>query len=135
MMMRVAADEQAAPLAGADNFAIDPGNGYLDLSWNAIDGATAYDIRAKESGAANWHSVANKVTGTSYRYTTDKKIDYVAVRGVQRLKRRPLGRTLPDTPGRLHERRLGRCRLRWRRVSVRLRRRGHRRRHSAAEPQ
>ena len=65
-----------------DNFAVDPGNGYLDLSWDAVENATAYDIRAKESGVNDWHSVADKVTGTSYRYTTDKTIDHVAVRAV-----------------------------------------------------
>ena len=68
--------------AAPDNFAVDPGNGYLDLSWNAVENATAYDIRARESGVNDWHSVANKVTGTSYRYTTDKTIDHVAVRAV-----------------------------------------------------
>ena len=68
--------------AAPDNFAVDPGNGYLDLSWNAVANATAYDIRARESGVNDWHSVANKVTGTSYRYTTDKTIDHVAVRAV-----------------------------------------------------
>ena len=68
--------------AAPDNFAVDPGNGYLDLSWNAVANATAYDIRARESGVNDWHSVASKVTGTSYRYTTDKTIDHVAVRAV-----------------------------------------------------
>ena len=68
--------------AAPDNFAVDPGNGYLDLSWNAVENATAYDIRARESGVNDWHSVASKVTGTSYRYTTDKTIDHVAVRAV-----------------------------------------------------
>ncbi len=68
--------------AAPDNFAVDPGNGYLDLSWNAVENATAYDIRARESGVNDWHDVAQKVTGTSYRYTTDKTIDYVAVRAV-----------------------------------------------------
>ena len=82
MMLRVAADEKAAPLAGAASLGVDPGNGYLDLSWGAVAGATSYDIRAKEAGASGWHDVAQKVTGTTYRYTTDKTINKVAVRGV-----------------------------------------------------
>ena len=65
-----------------DNLVVDPGNGYLDLSWDAAAGATHYDIRAKESGVNDWHAVAWKWAGTSYRYTTDKTIDYVAVRAL-----------------------------------------------------
>ena len=65
-----------------DNLVVDPGNGYLDLSWDAADGATHYDVRAKESGVNDWHAVAWKWAGTSYRYTTDKTIDYVAVRAL-----------------------------------------------------
>ena len=66
--------------AAPDNLAVNPGNGYLDLSWNAVSGATAYDIRARAAGVNDWHSVANKVTATTYRYTTDQAIDQVAVR-------------------------------------------------------
>ena len=66
--------------AAPDNLAVNPGNGYLDLSWNAVTGATAYDIRARAAGVNDWHSVANKVTATTYRYTTDQAIDQVAVR-------------------------------------------------------
>ena len=58
------------------------GVGYLAITWDAAPGATAYDIRAKEAGASDWHFVARKVTGTSYRYTTDKAIDQVAVRAL-----------------------------------------------------
>ena len=66
--------------AAPDNLAVNPGNGYLDLSWNAVTGATAYDIRARAAGVNDWHSVANKVTATTHRYTTDQTIDQVAVR-------------------------------------------------------
>ncbi len=66
--------------AAPDNFAVNPGNGYLDLSWNAVAGATHYDIRAREAGVNDWRFVARKITGTSYRYTTSKTIDQVAVR-------------------------------------------------------
>ena len=65
-----------------DNVFVDPGDGYLDISWSAADGATHYDVRAKESGVNDWHPVAWKVAGTTYRYTTDKTIDYVAVRAL-----------------------------------------------------
>ena len=67
-------------LAPPGNLSVTPGDGYLDIYWDAVSGATAYDIRAKEAGASDWHSVANKITATSYRYTTGKTIDYVAVR-------------------------------------------------------
>ena len=78
---------KATPLGYDDNLAVDnlyvdPGNGYLEISWNAVEGATAYDIRAREAGVNDWHYVAYKVAATSYRYTTDKTIDYVAVRAV-----------------------------------------------------
>ena len=59
---------------------VTPGDGYLDISWNAVSHATGYDVRAKEAGASDWHSVANKITGTSLRYVTARTIDYVAVR-------------------------------------------------------
>ena len=77
----------ATPLAfdpnlTVDNLFVDPGNGYLDISWNAAEGATHYDIRAREANVNNWHAVAWKWSGTSYRYTTDKTIDYVAVRAL-----------------------------------------------------
>ena len=65
-----------------DNVFVETGNGYLDISWSAAPGATHYDIRAKEANANSWHAVAYKVTGTIYRYTTDKTIDYVAVRAL-----------------------------------------------------
>ena len=47
-----------------------------------MEGATAYDIRARESGVNDWHTVATKVTATTYRYTTDKTISHVAVRAL-----------------------------------------------------
>ncbi len=68
------------PNLTVSNLSVTPGDGYLDISWDAAQGATGYDIRAKEAGASDWHSVANKITATAYRYTTGKTIDYVAVR-------------------------------------------------------
>ena len=62
------------------NLSVTPGDGYLDLSWDAVSDATGYDIRAKTSNSNSWHSVATDVTATSYRYTTSETIDYVAVR-------------------------------------------------------
>ena len=62
------------------NLSVTPGDGYLDLSWDAVSDATGYDIRAKTSNSNSWHSVAADVTTTSYRYTTSETIDYVAVR-------------------------------------------------------
>ncbi len=67
-------------LAAPSGLSVTPGDGYLDISWDAVNHATGYDIRAKEAGASDWHDVAQKVTATSYRYTTTKTIDYVAVR-------------------------------------------------------
>ena len=59
---------------------VTPGDGYLDISWDAVTDATGYDVRAKTSGSSDWHDVASNVTGTSHRYTTNDIIDYVAVR-------------------------------------------------------
>ena len=71
-----ALDVPAAP----SNLSITPGDGYLDIAWDAVSDATGYDVRAKKAGAADWHAVERNVTGTSYRYTTTETIDYVAVR-------------------------------------------------------
>ena len=71
-----ALDVPAAPA----NVAVEPGTGYLDISWDAVSDATGYDVRAKKAGAADWHAVVRNVTGTSYRYTTTETMDYVAVR-------------------------------------------------------
>ena len=68
-----------APFAPT-GLSVTPGDGYLDISWNAVSGATGYDVRAKEAGASDWHTVANKITATSLRYVTARTIDYVAVR-------------------------------------------------------
>ena len=62
------------------NLAVAPGDGYLDIAWDAVTGATGYDVRAKKADASDWHSVASNVTTTSHRYTTTETIDYVAVR-------------------------------------------------------
>ena len=62
------------------NLTVDPGDGYLDVAWDTVSGATGYDVRAKTAGSTSWHSVASNVSGTSHRYTTDLTIDYVAVR-------------------------------------------------------
>ena len=68
-----------APFAPT-GLSVTPGDGYLDISWNAVSGATGYDVRAKEAGASDWQTVANKITATSLRYVTARTIDYVAVR-------------------------------------------------------
>ena len=68
------------PPAGPQNPTVEPGDGYLDFSWDAVSGAVSYDVRAKAQGAASWHGVASGVTATSYRYTTDVTLDYLSVR-------------------------------------------------------
>ena len=68
------------PPAAPSGLTVTPGDGYLDVEWDAVSGATGYDVRAKRAGAADWHDVANNVTETSHRYTTTETIDYVAVR-------------------------------------------------------
>ena len=70
----------AAPTAAPANLAVAPGSGFLGITWDAVDVATGYDVRAKSEGAANWHTVASNVTGTSYNYTTSQTMDYVGVR-------------------------------------------------------
>ena len=71
----------AIPVPAAPaNLSVTPGGGYLDISWDAVSGATGYDVRAKTAGSSNWHDVASNITATSHRYTTDATIDYIAVR-------------------------------------------------------
>ena len=71
----------AIPLPAAPTgLTVDPGDGYLDIDWDAVTGATGYDVRAKAEGSSNWHSVASNISDTSHRYTTSNTIDYVAVR-------------------------------------------------------
>ena len=62
------------------NLSVTPGDGYLDIAWDAVTDATGYDVRAKKAGASDWHDVASNITTTSHRYTTTETIDYVAVR-------------------------------------------------------
>ena len=68
------------PPAAPSNLSVTPGNGYMDISWDAVSDATGYDLRAKASGSSSWHSVASNISGTSHRYTTSQTIDFVAVR-------------------------------------------------------
>ena len=77
-----AAGPYTPPPSAPANLSVTPGDGYLDIAWDAVSEATGYDVRAKTAGASDWHSVAKNVTGTTYRYTTDKTINKVAVRGV-----------------------------------------------------
>ena len=71
----------AVPLPAAPaNLSVTPGDGYLDITWDAVSGATGYDVRAKTADSSDWHDVASNITTTSHRYTTDATIDYVAVR-------------------------------------------------------
>ena len=69
----------AGPAAPA-NLSATPGDGYLDIEWDAVSDATGYDLRAKKAGADDWHAVAGNVTATSHRYATTETMDYVAVR-------------------------------------------------------
>ena len=65
----------AAPPAAPSNVAVDPDEGSLDITWDAVSGATGYDVRAKAEGASDWHDVASGVTGTSYTYSTEQTMD------------------------------------------------------------
>ena len=62
------------------NLTVTAGDGYLDIAWDAVTGATGYDVRAKASGSTTWTDVASSITTTTHRYTTSATIDYVAVR-------------------------------------------------------
>ena len=68
------------PPATPTGLSVTPGDGYLDITWDAVSEATSYDVRAKAQGAADWHDVAGNVTATSYTYATSETMDYVAVR-------------------------------------------------------
>ena len=76
----VAWPQKPPPPAAPSNVAVNPGAGYLDISWNAVSDATGYDVKAKTSGSSTWHDVVSNISATSYRYTTSQTIDYVAVR-------------------------------------------------------
>ena len=68
------------PPAAPENLAVAPGDGFLDITWDASGGADSYDVRVKAENSTSWISVATGVTGTSYRYNTTQTIDYLAVR-------------------------------------------------------
>ena len=59
---------------------VEPGDGYFDISWDAVSGATGYDVRAKAENSSTWHDVAANVSGASHRYTTTATLDHIAVR-------------------------------------------------------
>ncbi len=63
-----------------ENLTVEPGKGYLDIAWDAVSGATGYDVRAKAEGSTAWHSVAANIAETSHRYTTTTTLDHIAVR-------------------------------------------------------
>ncbi len=65
--------------AAPANLRVSPGDGYLDISWDAVSNATGYDVRVRTQGGA-WRDVAGAVSGTSYRHTTSATIDHVGVR-------------------------------------------------------
>ena len=75
-----AAGPYTPPPSAPANLSVTPGDGYLDIAWDAVSEATGYDMRAKTAGASDWHDVASNATGTSHRYTTIETMDYVAVR-------------------------------------------------------
>ncbi len=68
------------PPAAPTGLSVTPGDGYYDVAWNAVTGATGYDVRAKTQGSSTWHDVTSNATGTSYRYTTSQTLDHVGVR-------------------------------------------------------
>ena len=43
------------------------GNGFIDVAWSAVSGATGYDISYSTNGGFDWSSAASGQTGTSYR--------------------------------------------------------------------
>ena len=81
--LKIHATLPAVPPVGPNapaNLSVTAGDGYLDIAWDAVSGATGYDVRAKKAGSTSWHSVASNISATSHRYTTTETIDYVAVR-------------------------------------------------------
>ena len=68
------------PPGAPANVSIQIGDGYLDIAWGAVSGATGYDVKAKTAGSSDWTDVASNITTTSHRYTTDATIDQVGVR-------------------------------------------------------
>ena len=84
--LKIHATLPAVPVVGPNvpdapaNLTVTPGDGYLDIAWDAVTDATGYDVRAKKAGSSSWHDVASNISTTSHRYTTTETIDYVAVR-------------------------------------------------------
>ena len=87
--MEVDNDPPGAPA----NVSIQTGDGYLDIAWDAVSGATGYDVKAKTAGSSDWTDVASNITTTSHRYTTDATIEPRGRARPQRQRLRALGRT------------------------------------------
>ena len=68
------------PIPGPDNLSVTPGDGYMDIAWDAVSGATGYDVKAQAANTSGWITVASNITTTSHRYTTSATIDKVGVR-------------------------------------------------------
>ena len=68
------------PIPGPDNLSVTPGDGYMDIAWDAVSGATGYDVKAQTASTSGWITVASNITTTSHRYTTSATIDKVGVR-------------------------------------------------------
>ena len=68
------------PIPGPDNLSVTPGDGYMDIAWDAVSGATGYDVKVQAANTSNWITVASNITDTSHRYTTSATIDHVGVR-------------------------------------------------------
>ena len=66
---------------GPDNLSVTPGEGYLDIAWDAVSDATGYDVQAS-IGGSTWVNAASNTASTSMQYTTDDAddIDHVRVR-------------------------------------------------------
>ena len=68
------------PIPGPDNLSVTPGDGYMDIAWDAVSGATGYDVKAQAANTSGWITVDSNITTTSHRYTTSATIDKVGVR-------------------------------------------------------
>ena len=62
------------------NVQVTPNGNTLDITWDAVSGATSYELRAKPDGGTSWVDVATGVTETSYSYTPPDTINYIGVR-------------------------------------------------------
>ena len=73
-----------SPPGAPDSVTVTRGDGTLDVSWPAVDGATSYNVNTSDDGKASWSRAMSGVSGTSATLTgvTNSATYVVAVQAV-----------------------------------------------------